>query len=108
MRNTKVLDFMGSAVLLSLAVSVPAAALEIQGTLRNVNGNALSGTITVVQETPNVRFTHHEVDETGQFKFVADSAGELLLHAVALYHPTAEHVIPAGTSGAVTVDFALP
>ena len=68
MRNTKVIDFMGSAVLLSLAVCVPAAALEIQGTLQDVNGKSLSGTITVIQETPNLIFTHHEVDDTGRVR----------------------------------------
>ena len=31
-----------------------------------------------------------------------------MLHAVAPHHPTAERVIPAGTSGPVTVGFALP
>ena len=99
----------GSAVLLSLAGSAPAAALDIRGTLQDVNGKSLSGTITVVQETPNLRFTHHEVGrQTASSQFTADSAGALLLHARAPSHPTAEHQIAAGTSGPVTVNFELP
>ena len=113
MRNTKGIDLkgidlMGRAVLLSLAVCAPAAALEINGALQDVNGDPLSGTITVIQETPHLRFTHHEVDETGRFQFTADAAGALLLHAAAPHHPTAERLIPAGTGGSVTVDFVLP
>ena len=73
-----------------------------------MNGDPLSGTITVIQKTPNLSFTHHAVDKTGEFKFTANAAGQLLLHARAPQHPTAEHVIPAGASGTVTVDFELP
>ena len=109
MRNTKMFVSIGRAVFLSLVASATVAApLEINGTLRNVDGDPLSGTITVIQEAPHVSFTHHEVDKTGLFKLVADSAGGLVLHAAAPQHPTAERVIPAGISGTVTVDFALP
>ena len=104
----KEFDLIGAGVLLGLAVCAPAAALEINGTLENMSGAPLSGTITVIQETPHLRFTHHEVDETGRFTFRADAAGGLLLHAAAPGHPTAERLIPAGTGGPVTVDFALP
>ena len=75
---------------------------------QDVNGKSLSGTITVIQETPNLIFTHHQVDDTGALEFTANSTGQLLLHARAPQHPTAEHVIPAGTGGPVTVNFALP
>ena len=108
MRNTKGFDWLGGAVLLGLAVCAPAAALEIRGTLQDVNGESLRGTITVIEETPNLIFTHHEVDDSGEFKFTANAAGALLLHARAPLHPPAEHWIPAGASGVVTVDFALP
>ena len=108
MRNTRRMISIGRAVLLSLAVCAPAAALEIRGTLQDVSGKSLSGTITVIQETPNLRFTHHEVDDSGEFEFTATATGALLLHARAPSHPTAEHLIAAGTSGPVTVNFALP
>lgn len=108
MWNTKMFVSIGGAVFLSLLAAAAAAPLEINGTLRNVGGTPLSGTITVIQEIPHVIFTHHEVDKTGRFKFAADSAGGLVLHAAALQHPTAERVIPTGASGAVTVNFALP
>ena len=108
MRNTKGFELLGVAVLLSLAVSAAAAPVNIVGTLEDVNGDPLTGTITVIQETPHLSFTHHEVDKTGEFKFTADAAGGLVLHAAAPGHPTGERLIPAGTGGVVTVDFALP
>lgn len=108
MSNTKMLAPIGCVVFLSLAVSMPATTLKINGRLRDMNGNSLSGTITVIQHSPNLSFTHHAVVDTGEFQFTASTAGQLLLHARAPQHPTAEHVIPAGTSGTVTVDFALP
>ena len=107
MRNTKILVFMGSAVFLSLTLSAVAAPVEIVGTLQNVDGVSLSGIITVIQETPHVTFTHHEVDKSGLFKIAIDSEGELVLHASARNHPPAEHVIAAGTTGVVTVNFVL-
>ena len=106
MRNTKMPVFMGGAVFLAAAAA--AAPLEISGVLRNMHGAPLAGTITVIQETPQVLFTHHEVDDSGRFKIAADSAGELVLHASAPQHAAAERVIPAGTGGVVPVDFALP
>ena len=108
MRNTKGFELLGSVVLLGLAVCAPAAALEITGTLEDVNGEPLAGTITVVQETPHLSFTHHEVDKTGEFKFTANAAGGLVLYAAAPGHPTGERLIPAGRSGVLTVDFELP
>ena len=109
MRNTKFLTILGSAVFLSLSLSAVAAPLEIVGTLRNVDGVPLSGRITVIQEIPQLSFTHHEVDKTGLFEVsIADAPGELVLHAAAPGHPTGERVIPAGSTGVVNVDFVLP
>ena len=99
MQNTKILTFIGSAIFLSLSVFAVAAPVEIVGTLQNVDGVPLSGSITAIQETPHVTFTHHEVGEDGLFKIAADSEGELVLHASALQHPVDERVIPAGTTG---------
>ncbi len=90
---------------ISFTVSEP---IKIVGTLRDVNGFSLSGKITVVQEKPNLAFTTHEVDKSGIFKFTSDSEGPVVLHAVSEDHPSAEHVIDAGTIGTVTVDFSLP
>ena len=110
MRNTTLLAFMGMVVFLSLTVSAVAAQVEIVGTLRNVDQVPLSGKITVIQETlSGVTFTHHEVDKTGLFEIsIADAQGGLVLHAAAPGHPAGERVIPAGTTGVVTVDFILP
>ena len=63
----------------------------------------------MIQETPSLTFTHHEVDQTGLFEISIDDAqGALVLHASSLGHPSAEHVIAAGTTGAVSVNFVLP
>ena len=96
------------AVFLSLLVSVGAAPVQIVGTLQNVDGFALSGRITVVQEVPHLRFTTHEVEEDGLFQFTSDTEGDLVLHAAATGHPSAERVIPAGTTGVVPLNFTLP
>ena len=108
MRNAKMFVTIGGVVFLSLAASAAAAPLEIVGALRDVDGVPLAGTITVIQETPRVTFTSHEVDKTGLFKIAADSAGALVLHAAAAGHPGDERVIPAGAGGVVSVDFVLP
>lgn len=96
------------AIFLSLLASGAAAPVEIVGTLQNVNGFSLPGKITVVQEVPHLSFTTHEVEEDGLFRFTSDSAGAMVLHAIAPDHPSAERVIAAGTTGVVTVDFTLP
>ncbi len=62
----------------------------------------------MIQEIPHLRFTTHEVDKDGVFKFTTDSEGPIVLHAVAIDHPSSEHVIDAGTTGTVTIDFMLP
>ena len=53
-------------------------------------------------------FTSHDVDKSGLFEIVIDSERELVLHAAALNHPPAEQILPAGTTGVVTVNFMLP
>lgn len=108
MRYRSVPVFILIAVLLNLPTSVAAAPVEITGTLQNVNGFALPGKITVIQEVPHLRFTTHEVEEDGLFRFTGDSQGELVLHAAAKGYPPAEQVIPAGSTGIVTVNFVLP
>ena len=81
MRNTKILVLIGSVAFLSLAVSAVAAPLEIVGTLQNTDGVSLSGRITVIQETPSLTFTHHEVDKTGLFEISIDDAQGALAKA---------------------------
>ena len=109
MRNKKIPISISGVIFLGLLAAVPAASVEIVGTLRNVDGVPLSGRITVIQETPQLIFTHHEVDKNGLFKISIDDAqGALVLHASAMGHPSAEQIIPAGTTGSVSVDFALP
>ena len=100
--------FIATVVFLTLTPTAVATSIEIRGTLGNADGESLSGMITVIEEVPSLTFTHHEVDESGTFKFTSSTQGALVLHASALYHPSAEHVIAAGTTGVVTVDFVLP
>lgn len=95
-------------VLIVVLVNTVAASVEIVGTLQNVNGFALPGKVTVIQEEPHLRFTTYEVEEDGLFRFTSDSMGALVLHAVAMDHPPAEQVIAAGTTGIITVNFTLP
>lgn len=97
-----------TVIFLILTSTTVAASVEIKGILENADGKSLSGRITVIQEVPSLTFTHHEVDESGEFSFSSDTQGALVLHASALHHPSAEHVISAGTVGVVTVDFELP
>lgn len=99
--------FVFGAVFLSLLAAAAAVPVEIEGTLQNVNGFALPGKITVIQEVPHLRFTTHEVEEDGQFRFTSDSEGPVVIHAQSKGHPPAERVIAAGTTGAVTVNFTL-
>ena len=95
-------------VFLALFVSAGAAPVEIVGTLQNVDGFALPGKITVIQEVPHLSFTTYEVAEDGSFRFTIDSEGPLVIHAQSDGHPPAERVIAAGTTGVVTADFILP
>ena len=108
MLHTSFIVSIPSVVFLSLLASLAAAPVEIVGTLQNVNGFPLPGKITVIQEVPHLRFTTHEVEEDGLFRFTSDSAGPLVIHAAATEHPSAERVIPAGTTGVVRVNFTLP
>ena len=100
--------FTASVLLAGLLASVSAAPVEITGTLQNANGTSLPGMITVIQEEPSLIFTSYEVEDDGLFQFTTDSSGEFLLHAVSPGHPTAESVIPAGSTGTVNVNFILP
>ena len=108
MRNTKSLVLIGSAAFLTLTLCAVAAPVQVVGTLQNAGGVSLSGRITVIQGTSNVAFTHHEADKNGLFRFEIDSEEEAVIHAAALQHPPAERVIPAGSTGVVTVNFVLP
>ena len=62
----------------------------------------------MIQEVPHLSFTTHEVEEDGLFRFTSDYQGELVLHVAATGHPPAERVVPAGSTGVMTVNFTLP
>lgn len=100
--------FAASTILAGLLATIAGAPVEITGSLQNVNGTSLSGMVTVIQEVPSLAFTTYEIEDDGLFRFTSDSRGELVLHAVSPRHPTAESVIPAGSSGTVNVNFVLP
>ena len=108
MCNTTIRAFLATTVCLSLISTGAAATVDVVGTLENVDGVPLSGTITVIQQAPSLTFTHHEVDKGGLFKFTSDGQRELVLHVSAPHHPAAELVIAAGATGVVNVDFVLP
>ena len=98
----------GCLTFLGMFAVVAAEPVRIVGTLQDVDGFPLSGMIMEIQEEPALRFTTHEVDKDGLFKFTSDSEGRVVLHASAVDHPSAEHVIDVGTTGTVTVNFMLP
>ena len=107
MQNRWIHASTGCLTFLGMFTFVAAGPVGIVGTLQNVDGFSLSGQIMVIQEQPNLTFTTHEVDKTGRFKFTSDTEGRVVLHASAIDHPSAEHVIDAGTTGTVTVNFML-
>ena len=51
---------------------------------------------------------YYKVDKTGSFRITTDSQGELVIHAAAARHASAERVLPSGTSGTISINFALP
>ncbi len=108
MQTARIIASTGWMILLGAFAIVAAEPVKIAVTLQDPDGVPLSGQIMVIQEQPNLIFTTHEVDKTGFFKFTSDSEGRLVLHASAVDHPSAEHVIDAGTTGTVTVNFILP
>ena len=108
MQNTRSQVSIGCLTFLSVFAFVAAEPVRVVGTLQDVDSFSLSGKITVIQERPHLKFTTHEVGKDGLFKFTSDSEGSVVLHAAAIGHPSAEHVIDAGTTGTVTVDFMLP
>lgn len=108
MQNTKmIIVFIRCAVSLGLLTSALTAPVKIVGTLQNVDGDSLNGTITAIQEGPSLIFASHKA-VNGSFEIEADSQGELVLHAHAPKHSSEERVISAGSTGMVFVDFVLP
>ena len=91
-----------------LLCTATASPVEIVGTLRNTNGTALSGQISVFQEVPQLTVTHHETDATGSFSITSNSQGGLVIHATAKDHASAERVISSGISGVMTLNIVLP
>lgn len=106
-RNNYSVSILG-AVFLLLIVSAAASTVEISGTLQDVNGFALPGKVTAITEVPNLTFTTHIVEDDGLFRFTGNSSGELVIHASSPGHPPGEQTIGAGTTGSVSVNFALP
>ncbi|MXY67480.1 MAG: carboxypeptidase regulatory-like domain-containing protein [Acidobacteriia bacterium] len=96
----------GLAVLLALQAS--GAPVELVGTLRNRNGESISGTITVIEKGPPLVVSHSPVGKTGAFRIHADTAKGLVVHARAPDHASAEELVASGTSGSVALAFLLP
>ena len=96
------------AIVLMLAASAAAAPVEIAGTLRDTNGDFLSGTLKVFQDGRQIRVTDHQVDANGVFRIASDAAGGIVVYAEAPGHPAAEKAIPAGTTGVFPLNFVLP
>jgi len=89
----------------SLAIAAP---ITVTGSLTNVQGTPLSGTVSVFREVPHFQVTHHEVTEKGTFEFKTDSQGGLILHVSSEGYPSDEVQIQAGSAGAQVVNFVLP
>lgn len=96
------------AVLLFVTAAASAAPVEIAGTLRDTNGDFLSGTIKVFQEGRQIRVTDHQVDATGNFRIASDAAGGIVVYAESPGRPPAEKAIPAGATGFFPLHFVLP
>ena len=96
------------AVLLFVTAAASAAPVEIAGTLRDADGDFLSGTIKVFQEGRQIRVTDHQVDATGNFRIASDAAGGIVVYAEAPGRPPAEKSIPAGATGFFPLNFVLP
>lgn len=97
-----------TALALLSALAATGAPVELTGTLRNRNGESISGTVTVVEKGPPLAVSHHPADETGAFRIQADAARGLVVHARAPDHASAEELVPPGTSGSVALHFLLP
>jgi hypothetical protein len=97
--------FLALIALLVAAVAVP---VENAGTLQAVRAVPLGGKIMVIQETPHMILTTHEVQEDSRFRSTRDSAGPLVIPAQSRRHPPAERVINAVTTRVLTADVTLP
>lgn len=93
---------------LLLAPAAMGAPVELTGTLRNGNGESISGTVTVIEKGPPLAVSHHPVDEAGAFRIQADAIRGLVVHARAPDHASGEELVPPGTSGSVALHFLLP
>lgn len=85
------------------------ASVELVGTLRNANGESISGRITVIREGPNgVVFANHQIGDEGVFRISSDAKQGLVVFAAAPNHASQEKVIPTSAAGIVPLTFALP
>lgn len=97
----------GLVLLLTMVTSATAAPVTIKGSLRDTQNKLLSGRISVFREVPHFNAAHHRVTN-GTFEFTSDSQGSIVIHATAEGYPSREHMIQAGATGTVLVDFTLP
>lgn len=93
---------------LALVASLSASPVTLVGTMRDTTGKGLDGTIMVIRMSPHIEISHHRVDSSGSFKIESDTRGELVVHARAPSHAASEAIVPAGTSGMVSLNLSLP
>ena len=109
MQNISVLRvIVGLVFLILFACSVPDD-VRIVGTLQDIDDKPLSGKITMIQEVlgKSITVQVHEVKDDGQFQFMSDSRGSLVLRATASGHASSEQVVVAGTMSEDEVNFKL-
>lgn len=94
--------------LATIAASLSASPVTLVGTLRDTAGKRLDGTVMVVRMEPGIDISHYQVDASGAFKIASEARGDLVVHARALGHTSSEIIVPAGTSGTVSLNLLLP
>ncbi len=93
---------------LGIASTVSAAPIVIVGTLGDVHGNTIRGTISVYETVGGLSSSHHITDEMGGFRIDADSSRNLIIHAQTPNHSPREVLVSESSEGVVLVAIALP
>ncbi len=96
------------AAAICTALAAAGQSVEIFGSLQNVIGNPLGGTVDIIKDGPDLRVTSYIVEDDGHFNISADSGTGVLVYASAEDHPPDERYIQPGASGAVRLDFVFP
>lgn len=97
-----------AVTLVSAALCASGQSVELVGSLRNTQGDPLSGKIDIIEEAAELAVTSHSVDEDGEFQISVTTRFGVVVHGSAVGYPPDERYIAPGTQGVVPVDFVLP